>query len=44
VVARSIAMDHAAGLEVSSELGAGTEFRIEFPPRGEPQVGREKEA
>lgn len=32
VVARSIAMDHDAQLEVASELGHGTEFRIEFPP------------
>ncbi len=31
-VAQGIVMDHDGGIEVSSEEGAGTEFRIVFPP------------
>jgi len=44
VVARSIAADHGTDLEVTSEAGEGTEFRIEFPPRDGVQAGRLREA
>jgi signal transduction histidine kinase len=40
VVARSIAMDHDAQLDVESEVGRGTEFRIEFAPAPQAAPGR----
>ena len=34
-VAQGIVMDHGGAIEVASEAGSGTEFRIVFPPAPE---------
>lgn len=41
-VARSIAMDHDASLDVDSEVGRGSEFRIEIPPDPTDQPARRR--